>query len=508
MQFNPERHLRESDFPDPSDNSDVPYPTRNDSASSKELPLRSFPFFSLFSTLLGLCVALVLVPEDLEPAASLKPSALALSIGILSGPALATARSFKSFFLAEHLISLSPIYWLLLDLIQGSFTLIGLSQSQARTAFLAIGLFNIFFWLATLRQFIPTPTWLSRSTHQRYSGRTLFAFTTVAFLVGVFKFAYPCRFNPVEIAYYLTQDRWSAPWVRGDFGGWEAFIEHMQYFGYALPALLVMLASKIGWTKWQSLSAFLMTLIMLAFMIHSGSRRIVGVMLGIAVIIWILNRRSITKGSVFAIVLTSASLLFLMELMVNTRTTGLEKLKAMSEAERAQLTAVSQIHVDDNFLRLTQIIKFIPDYFPYVGGRYITWVLIRPIPRVLWPGKPTDPGFNLPAVLGQEGVSLSCSVIGEFYLCGGMPAVALGGILFGMIAGISSGVLRNGSGDGGLFVYGSLVMSAFAGMRSLIDLLLMGYVVLAWVLITTIHRRFSDDSTSTPSEVPDEHLSY
>src|SRR5688572_31517468 len=59
--------------------------------------------------------------------------------------------------------------------------------------------------------------------------------------------------------------------------------------------------------------------------------------------------------------------------------------------------------------------------FPYTTlfrsyHRYVVYVMVRPVPRVFWPEKPVDPGFDLPTALGVEGVSYSYSVIGELYM--------------------------------------------------------------------------------------------
>src|SRR5436190_1316412 len=61
-------------------------------------------------------------------------------------------------------------------------------------------------------------------------------------------------------------------------------------------------------------------------------------------------------------------------------------------------------------------------------------VLARPVPRVFWPGKPIDPGFDLPAIVGMKGVSLSTSIIGEWYITFGWIAVVIGAWLHGRLA--------------------------------------------------------------------------
>jgi hypothetical protein len=148
------------------------------------------------------------------------------------------------------------------------------------------------------------------------------------------------------------------------------------------------------------------------------------------------------------------------------------------------------LHVDDNFYRLTQIIQFIPESYPYVYHKYLIYILIRPIPRVFWSEKPTDPGFDLPSALGIEGVSFSCSVIGELFMSGGLLGVALGGWLYGKMAGMASQLLSGNVTLGSLVIYSTMIMALFAGMRSMLELVLVSYVVLAWIGLSWIFIRF------------------
>ncbi len=146
--------------------------------------------------------------------------------------------------------------------------------------------------------------------------------------------------------------------------------------------------------------------------------------------------------------------------------------------------------MDDNVYRFCQIIQIIPEAHPYVYHQYLIWVLVRPIPRVFWPGKPVDPGFDLPATLGVKGVSFSCSTVGELYMSGGLIAIALGGWLYGRLSGMASRLLTQGATFGAYVVYSILMMALFAGMRSMLDLVLISYVVLAWIALLRISLHF------------------
>src|SRR5262249_58850130 len=110
-------------------------------------------------------------------------------------------------------------------------------------------------------------------------------------VLGMLTFAVPSNFNVVEMFSYLGQGRWSAPWVRGQLGGWDAFLDHVQYFGYLLPALTVVMAHRAGWADLRTLSSTGMALVMLLFLAQGGSRRIIGVIVGMGLILWMLTQQ-------------------------------------------------------------------------------------------------------------------------------------------------------------------------------------------------------------------------
>jgi hypothetical protein len=186
--------------------------------------------------------------------------------------------------------------------------------------------------------------------------------------------------------------------------------------------------------------------------------------------------------SVFAIV----ALLVTLQVMLEYRNVGLSVLVGQGEvptgrSEKVQILEEQHLRVDDNFYRLCQIIQLIPETYQFVYHNYLFYVIVRPVPRVFWPEKPVDPGFDLPSALGVQGVSFSYSVIGELYMSLGLLGVALGGWFYGRVASTASGLLARCTTQGSLVIYSIVVMALFSGMRSILELILVSYVVFAWV---------------------------
>lgn len=458
------------------------------------LSIAGTPSLTWRSTLIGILgtgmatiVATFLIPDDPSSPGALFYPALVMSAGLAAGPASAAIRQPKALLRAESLLALAPIYWLLLDLLQGVYPLDHVSAEDARLAFISIGLFVGMVWIGAIRRPWRIPSVVVRSVSQEFSLNTYFALAFACFLIGMANFAIACDFNVFEMIHYLGEERWAAPWGRGQLGGWDAFLDHLQYFGYLLPILTVVIARRAGVRNVRTIVCGGMSIVMSLFLAQSGSRRVIGVVVGMALILWVLDQQRLRIKHLLLSVVAIGALLFTLQIMLEYRNVGLGALVGSTEVtmtsrvEKRQLLEGQHLRVDDNFYRLCQIIQLIPRSYGYVYHQYFVYVIVRPVPRVFWPGKPVDPGFDLPTALGVEGVSYSYSVIGELYMSLGLLGVALGGWFYGRVAAMASGLLRRSTTQGALVIYSIVVMALFSGMRSILELILVSYVVLAWV---------------------------
>jgi oligosaccharide repeat unit polymerase len=447
---------------------------------AREFPI--YPVLGLVGVIFGTFLATSLIPIDPLPAGALFHSALTMTLGIIAAPMLACFRNPRTLFRVEHILVFSPIYWLLLDLLQGAYPLERVSKQSIENSFLAICLFVCGVWIAALFKPLPLPSFLEKASSYIIEPKVLFRLVLIFFSLSFLRFAIPSNFDPVIMFDGLVSARWNAPWARGQLGDWDSFLDHLAYFGYVLPTLTVLIVQKTGWRDRRVVFSIFLSLVITAFLAQGGGRRIVGVIIGSAIICWIIQQKSLNLFRIIGLIVALGLLLTTMQLMLEYRNEGVQ-VELRGESKRLQY---EYLHIDDNFLRLTQIIEIVPTIYPYVYEKQIIFVLIRPIPRVFWPGKPIDPGFDLPTAIGAQGVSLSSSSIGEFYLSGGMYAVFAGGLVYGILAHMVSLLLLRLRGDSGVLVYSLSTLTLFAGMRSLQELMLMSYSVLAWVVISRI----------------------
>ncbi len=281
-----------------------------------------YPELGIAGTAIGTLLALSLIPEDPQPQGALFQSALAMTVGLAVGPVAAAFGDPKSLLRGEHLLALSPVYWLLLDLLQGAFPMEGIETAQVRTAFIGIGVFVVALWIGAMQRPWAAPPAVVESVSIDFSSNAYFGLTTLAFVMGMLQFAIPCGFNVVEMFSYVGQPRWSVPWGRGQLGGWDAFLDHLQYFGYLLPAFTVILARRVGWGNLRTLISIAMALVVALFLAQGGGRRIIGVIFGMGLILWMLTQERLKAKHMVAVAIVAATLLAFLQVMLEYRGVG------------------------------------------------------------------------------------------------------------------------------------------------------------------------------------------
>ena len=444
---------------------------------------RSAAGLGFAATAVGLLIALALFPADPNPQGALTIPAAVLSAGILLVPAIHAVRRSMRLLHAENLVAIGYVFWLLLDLIQGAYALDDAPPWALREAFIAIGVSAAAMWVGTAGKPWPLPKWLAEIAMRPMDTKQVARLVPICFLLGMFNFAYAADFDIPRMFSYLGENRWLAPWARSQLGGWDAFRDQMQYFGYVLPSLTALLIARRGFTG-QTIFSLVLSAIMLAFLSSGGGRRIIGVTAGAAILVWIQSQQILKVRRLAIAAAAVVALLTTMQFMLNIRNVGFEEFSFRGQSD------YDYLHVDDNFLRLAQVMQIVPAELPHVGFQQLWFTVVRPVPRVLWPGKPLDSGFDLPSVVGLKGVSLSTSIIGEWYLSFGWLTVVLGGYLHGRLAQTVNVLREREEYRTNPIVYGLAVMILISGMRSMQDLVIMSYALVAWWMANRLtHNR-------------------
>jgi len=417
------------------------------------------------------CVAMF--PENPAPRGALVVPGSLLAAAIMAVPLMRALAGSVQTTDAESFVSLGFVFWLLLDLIQGAYILDEARPESLRLALAAVGVSACAMWIGSTGRPWRLPQFVIEGINRPVDLKTIAIAVPICFAAGMFNYAYSVGFDIPLMFSYIGEQRWAVPWGRTQFGGWDAFRDQAPYFGYVLPSLAAVLIARRGLFNFQSLFAVGCSAIMLLFLSTGGGRRIVGVAVGAALIVWVQMNPGMRLKNILVVGVGAVALAWTAQFMLNIRTYGYEEfLERGSEYD--------YLHVDDNFLRLAQVIEIIPERRDYIYHQQIVFTLVRPIPRIFWPGKPISAGFDLPSEIGMKDVSLSTSIIGEWYISWGWVAVVFGGWFHGRLASTANWLKELGRRTGNPIVYALSVMVLMSGMRSMQDLVLMSYALVAW----------------------------
>lgn len=421
--------------------------------------------------------ALALLPSDPSEPGSLMLSAWVLAAGILAAIIFdAVARGFARVFRAEHVLFISIVIVVFPELLQPYYSS-SLSSEITREVFIAIGVFGTAIALGSSLKPPRLPKSVIDLATRQYSHQLLYRIMLACWVLAMLNYAIASDFSLSAMIAGLRTWRWDAPWARGAMGGWDAFRDFLTYFGHLVPIFTVLLALRLGkWAQPRVLIGLVCSAISLAFIAQGGGRRVIVVIIGSSMLTWIfVKRRSLRPRHAIVIGGLLVMTALTMEVILQFRNQGFAALE-----ESDQDLEIQALHVDNNFNSLAETLRLIPFEVNYVGFQHLIYVLVRPIPRVFWEGKPIGSGFDLAQALGRKGLTISITAIGEWYMSFGWLGIVVGGAVMGWLARLWSQLAENDYGIAGAAFYALGAMAFFLGMRSLLELVLMTYPIICW----------------------------
>lgn len=384
----------------------------------------------------------------------------------------------SGFFQGNVLVVTSIIYWSLLDLLQGRYNMEDVQIGSVKYAFVSLAFFTAVVIISSNYK-LKLPKELISAIKTNIDPQLLYKIIVICFALGIFYFYYSTGYNFDYMISSLSKSRFRSPWARGVSGGFVSFLEHLKYFGYVLPSLTALLIISEKKVNYRTISALAMMIFFSAFEFQGGGRRITGFLLGSFVMTFLIYYRHSLKIRHYAILGVIGFLfLILLDMQLAFRNKGYENMFSTYEIEQ-----LDEIRVDDNFLRLAQVIELIPSQFPHSGMDYLIWSFARPIPRAIWPGKPMGPGFDVAEMVGAKGVSLTTTVVGEAYASFGYIMIIVVGLISGVLSGTLNSLLKRPIGVLGIAFYALGVLALVAGVRALVDLIIFSYAFLGLFVV-------------------------
>lgn len=451
-------------------------------SSAESLPMHQMqeeypinPILGVVGSLAGMGVAVYLLPNNFEYFHRLMAPSWAMAIGLMVAPLWSAVRSPASVFRAENIMSAGLVYWLFTETMQGVEPIDTPTREAFRLSFIYTGLFAASFWAASMIRPMKMIRLIHTAAKHHINPGPIMFTLVVCFFLGMFDYAHACDFSIQMMLNELTQPRFRAVWSRGQFGDWTAFRQHLIYFGHLLPTLAMILVREKGWSDVNSIVGLVLSLIFLTFLASSGTRNEVGTVLGAAIAYWVLGRPRINYLTLIQAAVIFLGLLMFMQLMLEFRRFGVRYM------EFKETATYEYIHVDHNLTRLAQVIDIIPADHPHVEWGPVKFALFKPIPRVFWPEKPTDPGFNLPLYLGVKYTNFTMSIVGESYMMFGWISVCGMGIFYGLLARYWSQLLTPERTNCQIVIYSLGLFALFTGLRTMDALVIKSYAVMAWL---------------------------
>lgn len=436
----------------------------------------------------GACIWLI-PASGFQETGALIPSGIALMAGLLLGPLMAAIRQPDSLFRVEHLLMTGLVYWVVFDAAQGAYDLGNVSREAVVNAFNGIALMAAAIWVGSLLV-APFQQRVAAREPLKLNARFIFFAAIACFFLGMLRVFIACRLSPGCVVSAFYAPRFANAWSTANIGNFDTILVRLQYFAYLVLPLTVALHHLEKRISWRVTGALVLGVLFLCILISTGGRRQVGMVMGASVLVWVLLNRPIKLRQLVFAGLFLLVILYVLQLMIAWRNVGFAKAFS-SEPEYAQaIKTRGFLDIDKNLLFLARITDLVPEKYPHTGMQGVIFIVTAPIPRTLYPNKPVNRGFPLAYILNLRkgpGWTWTTTAVGDLYLIGGFLAIFIGGLLFGMLAGLCNRLLYPVTVRRAL-LFGMSAMTLFVGLRAVHDIVIASFAIFALWGITELQR--------------------
>ena len=303
-----------------------------------------------------------------------------------------------------------------------------ITVTSAQTALVAA--FVGFAGIAVGRHLVPIRRGLPNPRDLGFSPKVTFQLLLACTVLGYFYMLLSVGFNPIEMVEQMLRPRFSQPWTRGRLGGPSALLAELSLLKAAIPALSgLILAQRDRFRASQVVVALLIGIFVLFDGYASGTRNVFLLYFITFLAGYFLYAKRM--GSLKLLLLGGACAITAFGAMVTMLET-----RTGAGASLIDLRTNEPIFVDMNLINVARLTDVFPTRQEYLGLEIPYNMIIRPIPRAIWPGKPEGLSVGIEKALGVgDYMTLSATFIGEFWMAGGLLAVCLGSLFLGGVAG-------------------------------------------------------------------------
>ncbi len=301
----------------------------------------------------------------------------------------------------------------------------------------------------------------------------LLAILWVSFFMGFLHVLLAVQFDVPKMLDAMMGPRFSQPWGRGLLGGWKELLNEFALLLYLIPPIVgLMLGRRERYSLPTLVFALLAFLWLLFFSFASGTRHVFAAYLITFLIAFTFSSPAERRTQVIVVAaLCGGMLMMATKAMLDLRTVGMTRwLEEGAPKRTSQFN--SSVFVDYNLVVISKLTRYFPkqNYGRYLGFEIPYIALVRPIPRAIWPGKPKGLSVSIEQALEAKNVILMTTFVGEAYISGGLLAVALTGIVLGMLATFWNRLASPRNSELGILIYSSGFFAMIITMRTCFSL--------------------------------------
>ena len=290
------------------------------------------------------------------------------------------------------------------------------------------------------------------------------------FIAGYLYMFSASDYDPIFMVECFMGPRFSQPWSRGTFGDWKALLYEFSMLIFLIPPIAgVILARHKNYTNLQITGIAFGLLFTLFYGFSSGTRNLfasylVTLLMGFFFAVPSQQRRKAYVLGGICVVL----LYFSTKLMLEFRQMGLKNYMK-GYVQRFIEDDEYEFAVDYNLNAIAGLYEVFPARYDYLGMEVPYWALVRPIPRAIWPGKPTGLSLGIEEALGARGLTVACTFVGEAYMSAGVLGIFLFGLFFGSAARTWEEMMGSKQSEYVILIYASGFFSIVISMRSMLS---------------------------------------
>lgn len=417
--------------------------------------------------LFGLFLAYTLYPSETTPATMARAAAIPVGVSFLVSVFFDSRKGLWNLFRTD-LLCLIGIYGLTLAEFlfpQEEFdamTTVELTASALNMTLLGIA------GLAIGRHLVAPKPMQSRWLQlKEISNQALFNVYVISALLGFLYMLMAVNFDPVALIEGMLGPRFSEPWGRGRLGGWNSLLTELGLMRYIIPPLAgVIWNRRRFYVTWQILIVVAIFTLTLFHGFSGGTRNIFISYIATFLMGYLLTLPKTTfRNTIIPILIATFVAVYGSYHMLEFRTMGLRKY--IERQAYGSETARDTLAVDYNLSSIGPLVDAMPANHPFLGMEIVIWALVKPVPRVFFPGKPEGLSVSIEDIVGAAGWTVAVTYLGESYMMAGWLGVIGVSLFFGALAAWWNRMAMRQQSDYALVVYALGFFAAGITMRSM-----------------------------------------